>query len=86
MKENRRSAFIAEVSHLDQRGGIIFGDSYDQEASEVRKDFIAGIRRSMKDTAMTAENESHVNQLLQILKANPETFFHVNALILSLLG
>ena len=84
MKQNRRSAFIAEVSHLDQRGGIIFGDSYDQEAREARNDFVAGVRKSMEDTALTAENESHMNQLLQILSTNPETFFHVNALILSL--
>ena len=70
MKENRRAAFIAEVSHLDHRGGIIFGDSFDQEAWAARNDFVAEIRSSMEDTALRAETESHVNQLLEILMAN----------------
>ena len=80
MKEDRKSAFIAEVSQLDpEKGGIIFSDRYDDEAKKERKQLVTRVRRCLNDTDLSAGSQ-HMTKILEMMVQNPESFFRVIAL------
>ena len=74
MRPDWRKALILEVSHLDEQGGIIFSDQYNDEAKTRRQSLVERVKKSLHDSTVSEDN------LLRGLSQNPKTFFKVLAL------
>ena len=74
MRPDRQKALILEVSHIDEQGGIIFSDQYNDEAKTRRQSLVERVKKSLHDSTVSKDN------LLRSLPQNPETFFKVLAL------
>ena len=77
VKENRTSAFIAEVSKLDPEvGGVIFSDDKEAKAKKLRTEFAAKVKRNLEASSNSDGDDSFTTDFLTLFTSNPEAFFH----------
>ena len=77
MSEDRRSAAIRELSHLDPNvGGVIFSEDNESHAKRQRAEFVSKIKQRLESSTLDNSNPSHIATFITTLVNNPESFFH----------